>query len=122
MSSLGIKLPIPQAPGDGFTTTKTIREMVQQNIKMLVLTIPGERVMIPDYGVGLPTFLFEFAATGVQSDIKSKIQEQVSKYMPIIKISSITIASPSDSPNSLSVQLIYNIPNLSIRDMLEITI
>jgi len=122
MSSIGVNLPITQNSGNGFTTIKTIRRMVKQNLKMLILTIPGERVMIPDYGVGLSKYLFEFAATGIQSDIQSRIEEQVARYLPIVRIIDMTIAVPSDAPNSLSVQLVYNIPNLNTRDMLEITI
>ena len=32
---------------------KTVKDNVKQNLKMLLFTAPGERVMLPDYGVGL---------------------------------------------------------------------
>ena len=39
--------------------TKTMMEVIKQNFKNLVLTNPGERVMLTDFGVGIRRFLFE---------------------------------------------------------------
>ena len=49
MSSIGIKLPLTYNSADGFTMIKTIRQMIKQNFKMLILTNPGERVMEPQF-------------------------------------------------------------------------
>ena len=57
MSSIGVKLPLQRSTINGFGMNKEILSVVQQNLKMLILTIPGERTMIPNYGVGLKTFL-----------------------------------------------------------------
>ena len=43
----------------GFELIDNIRDLVKQNVKMVVLTSPGERVMIPDFGVGIKGLLFE---------------------------------------------------------------
>ena len=59
MASYAVRLPLTQDTGDGYTMIKRIKTLVRQNLKMLVLTNPGERVMEPEYGVGIKTFLFE---------------------------------------------------------------
>ena len=69
MSSIGIKLPLAYSSLDGFQMIKTIRQMAKQNFKMLILTNPGERIMEPNFGVGLSRYLFE-NGTG---DIKGRI-------------------------------------------------
>ena len=56
---LSPKLPLRLDPSDGYQLTKTYKEMVKQNLKMLILTAPGERMMDPVFGVGLRNFLFE---------------------------------------------------------------
>ena len=58
MAGLSPKLPIQKDPVDGFALTKTFKEMVKQNFKNLMLTSPGERIMDPEFGVGLRRFLF----------------------------------------------------------------
>ena len=73
MSSIGIKLPITYDSGDGFTMLKTLDDTVKQNLKMLILTNPGERVMEPEFGVGIQQFLFSNFSENVESQISEKI-------------------------------------------------
>ena len=65
MASLAPKLPLTLDSGDGYTSIKILKTMIKQNFKMLILTNPGERVMNPDFGVGIRQFLFE----NFQSDV-----------------------------------------------------
>ena len=71
MSGIGPKLPLNQMTEGGFDLTKTIAENVQQNLKNLILTNPGERIMNPDFGVGLRNYLFENASEGLYNTISS---------------------------------------------------
>ena len=121
MSSLGIRVPITQDSGDGFTMLKSIKSVIRQNLKMLILTNPGERVMLPAYGVGLKTFLFEAAQGGVKGDIKQRIQEQIETYMPVVKIERLVLAPMQNTPTGLTIHLAYSIPQLGASDILEIT-
>ena len=91
MSSLSVRLPLRRDSDDGYKMIKSIQGMVKQNFKMLLLTIPGERVMIPEYGVGLPRYLFELPSSNLEQNISSKINEQVDKYMPYLRIDNIAI-------------------------------
>jgi phage baseplate assembly protein W len=53
MSSLGVKLPLARDASDGYGMIKSFKTMIRQNFKMLLLTSPGERIMEPNFGVGL---------------------------------------------------------------------
>lgn len=59
MASFGVALPVSRNSIDGFTMLKDFNRVVKQNLKMLLLTNPGERVMIPSFGVGLKRMIFE---------------------------------------------------------------
>ena len=52
---ISIVLPI-ETSVDGFDsfTDEEKSEAIKQNFKFLLLTRPGEYVMLPDFGVGLP--------------------------------------------------------------------
>lgn len=121
MSSFGIKVPIQFDSSDGFTMLKTIKQTVKQNFKMLILTIPGERVMDPNYGVGLKQFLFENFSSVTQDQVKSRIKEQVSIYLPVVTLKDIQVTH-STGTHTMNVQITYSIPDLGIRDLLEFTI
>ncbi len=122
MSSISVKLPLRQSSIDGYMMNKSILSVIKQNLKMLVLTIPGERVMEPNYGVGLKTYLFENFTNTTASRISSKIREQVRIYMPAVKISNITVDTSSQDTNTLAVILKYSVAGITTNDLLQITI
>jgi phage baseplate assembly protein W len=122
MSSLAIALPLTKDSGDGYTSIKDIKSMIKQNFKMLILTVPGERVMVPEYGVGMKTYLFNQFNDNTYAEIDSKIREQVKTYMPFIKIQEIITNSQSQDMNLLGLSIRYSIPRFGVTDLLEITI
>ena len=75
MSSLSVKLPLVRDIADGFLMIKDFPTLVKQNFKMLILTNPGERIMIPDFGVGIRQYLFENFSEVTYSRIENKIFE-----------------------------------------------
>jgi phage baseplate assembly protein W len=122
MASYGVKLPLTYDSGDGFTMLKRIKEVAKQNFKMLILTVPGERVMVPNFGVGLKKYLFENFSDSVYAEIDSKIREQVSIYMPAIAIDEIEFGATDQDNNHLAVFISYRIPAIAESDLLEFTI
>lgn len=121
-NSLGVRLPLATDAADGYGMIRDIRTMMKQNLKMLLLTIPGERVMQPDFGVGIITYLFNPFNNSVYSEIESKIKQQVNTYLPAVKISNIAFDSSEQDFNKLFISIAYSIPNINIRDLLEFTI
>ena len=84
MNGIGPKLPLQGDDVNGsYTLITSYAEEIKQNFKNLLLTSPGERMMNPDFGVGLRSFLFE-PAQKVTGMIRQKIASQVFRYMPFI--------------------------------------
>ncbi len=126
MPGISPKLPLEFDNIDGYRLTKTIKQTIQQNIKNLVLTVPGERVMDPEFGVGLRNFLFKQIEEGVVGDINRKIREQVSKYMPFISIEELKINQPDQTAltddNMLGITLRYRFLPTDNLDILTINL
>ena len=107
---LSISLPLSLDEKAGpYKSNVTLDEVAQQNIKMIVLTSPGERVMEPDFGVGIRNYLFEQETPFLVSDIQKRIGAQVQKYAPFIKIRELNIDIDSDN-GFLSVEIKYAVP------------
>jgi len=121
MASLGVALPLQIDSADGFVMIKSIKRLVKQNLKMLILTKPGERVMAPRFGVGLHAYLFESFNQGTIARIDSKIREQVGIYMPAVKIIDIVFSAADPDNNYLGIAIEYAIPGIGTKDLLEIT-
>ena len=122
MSSLGIALPLRLDPSDGFVMIKGFKKLVRQNLKMLILTMPGERVMMPNYGVGLKKYLFSNYHENIYAEIQQKISEQIRTYMPAVQIQDVVFDTSSPDTNTLGMRIIYSIPQIAIQDSIQFTI
>ena len=124
MATLGVKLPITKNDIHGYTMIGDFHTLVRQNLKMIILTDPGERVMIPAFGVGIRSYLFENFSENLYTDIDNKIKEQVAKYLPIVTVNRVRFdnTNQNQDANTLQISLEYFIPALGIKDLLEFTI
>lgn len=94
MAGISPKLPISRDSEDGYSLTKTYEEMVRQNLKNLLLTVPGERMMDPDFGVGIKLYLFENHGVSVYAEIFSKARQQIGIYMPFVTLEKVDFFGP----------------------------
>lgn len=122
------KLPLTIDSQDGkYALNKTLRQAIAQNLKNLVLTAPGERIMNPDFGVGIRNYLFRENAAPLYAEIKGKIIRQVNMFMPFLRIIDVGFLSSSDDPINISdnviyVKIIYHIGPLGTDDTLDLTV
>ena len=122
---LDAKLPLGRDVASGFYgLTKTIKENTKQKVRMLMLTAPGERMMLPDYGVGLKNYLFENAP---EMDIINAVNEQVQIFLPEIEIVSLNVSKGTNREvahtghkNSLFIELTYLIKSINLKDTLKL--
>ena len=106
-------IPLQRDDDDGFySLTKTAAANIQQNLKNLVLTAPGERVMIPNFGVGVRNYLFENNQLNTQSKIVEKMNEQVSIFMLFVNIDNVEFFG--DDQQILAMQIFYSGPSVSL--------
>ena len=122
MATLGVKLPITRNDIYGYTMIDNVPELIRQNLKMLILTNPGERVMIPEFGVGIQSYLFENFSDTIYIANENAIKKQVKKYMPVVSIQNILFDTSEPDNNKLGISIRYSIPAINIKDLLEFTI
>lgn len=122
MATLGVKLPITRDDIHGFTMIDDFHSLIRQNLKMIILTNPGERVMIPDFGVGIQTYLFENFSETTYTQIENDVKKQAAKYLPVISVNRLNFDNSSPDSNTLQVSIEYTIPALGIKDLLQFTI
>lgn len=114
-----VALPLTYNSQDGpFMLNKDMLSVVKQNLKHLILTDKGERIMLPDFGVGLRKYLFDNMTQLTSIQIESDIKTQVRKYMPYIEIRKIEVLEDPNNLNKLSVGIIFSVPALNVNDVL----
>jgi len=131
------KLPLSLDMNDGhYEMTKTVKENVAQNLKNLILTIPGEKIMDTSFGVGLASFLFQQNTEEIHGEIYERINQQVAMYMPFVAINEVYFSNETSemglgmmTPNevstdmhSLSIRVEFTIQPLDVQEILDITV
>jgi phage baseplate assembly protein W len=119
MSTISVKLPLRKDATYGYAMNASYREVVKQNFKMLLLTNPGERMMMPNFGIGIAKYKFENFSSQLKSEITSKIREQVKIFMPFLEIRDIIF---NEVENVLFLKINYFILPLSLTDEVEIDV
>lgn len=123
MQGYSPKLPlIFDKDEDGlYGLNKTLNDTVKQNLKMLLLTSPGERIMDSDFGVGIRRSLFEQDTLALREQLNSRILQQVKKYISYIQIESIDFSAPGENEeNTMFITIRYSVPSLNLKDELNI--
>ena len=104
-----VSVPLRKDARDGWEMNKDYKSLVSQNLKMLLFTIPGERIMDANFGVGLKMYLFEQDHPVTYSNISAKIHKQVAKYLPYITIEELSFDNSDADANLLNLGLSFSI-------------
>lgn len=126
-SGLAAKLPLAMSEIFGaYDLITNYNDLVVQNLKMLILTAPGERMMDPDFGVGIRHFLFEQPGPHMYREIRQRISSQVGRYLPFIEVGMVDFGESEFAadfyPHSLIVRITFNITPLSTSETLTLEV
>jgi phage baseplate assembly protein W len=89
--AVGIKLPFVGRSGNLFELSYSTEEQAISNLKNLILTRPGERILQPLFGTELQNALFEQNDDILKERIQISISEAVEFWLPYIGINELNI-------------------------------
>jgi phage baseplate assembly protein W len=89
--AIGIQLPLSTSDGRLFALSYSTHQQTISNLKNLVLTRKGERIMQPRFGTDLYDSLFENITDTTITNIKTSISEAVNYWMPYVNLDSINV-------------------------------
>lgn len=88
--AIGISLPI-QITNTAFAQTFQTSEQVKSNIRNLLLTKRGERILQPEFGSGLQELLFEQNVDDFEGRIEDTINESLEQWLPYVTAEEIDV-------------------------------
>lgn len=100
MKFLGAPYPIGNHPL-GYFHTQTSLDQVKSDLLILLLTNPGERVMLPEFGTPLKSLIFEPNDVMLEEKARQMVVDSINAWEPRIVVSNITVSSTID-PSILS--------------------
>ena len=103
-----------QAVGQAVMVSDT--EDVLQSLEILLSTVPGERIMLLDYGTDLYQFVFGELDQNLFSNITRNVKNAISNYEPRITVDNIDVLVDDDDANLLIISVDYTINATNSRD------
>ena len=103
---IGIRYPLGFSPEGFFFKTKTILEQSKANMRNLLLTSKGERVMQPDFGSILLDIVFD-QGSNIPTRIEEEIREVVGVQLPYININNVFVVQLTDT-NQVDVSIEFS--------------
>ena len=117
----GISWP-PRIDGDGRLLRSANADNVREAIQVILLTEPGERVRLPEFGAGLGRFLFEPNIPATHIAIARHITQSLMRWEPRIRVAQVEVdADPSD-PQAALATITYRLVSTAQQATLNIGI
>jgi phage baseplate assembly protein W len=108
--AIGITLPLIFGENT-FVQSFQTKDQVKSNIKNLLLTKKGERIIQPQFGSGLQSLLFEPNVDDLEGRIEDIINESLEQWLPYVTAEEIDIESTDElrDNNKINVSIKFRI-------------
>lgn len=89
--AIGVTLPFQRGNNGYFAQSYQTIDQIKSNIKNLLLTKRGERLMQPNFGTDLYDSLFEQNTDDLEIKVQTSVEDSISEWMPFISIEQILV-------------------------------
>ena len=106
------------------------KQAIKSDLIHLLLTTPGDRLYLPEFGADLRRYIFEPNDSETRGAIKTEIQQAIDKYIPNLKLMELKIETPNQDEFDVReehaavvrIDYIFTQGALTKTDFIEITI
>ena len=116
-----LELDTTEYPGYDPIGSDNLHELVNFNIKNILLTTPGERTWDSTFGVGLHQLLFEQFEEVELDEIEALIKGQIDTYVPYIYLNQVSFVK-SQEEVVFGISLQYTIAQVNTSHVLNIAL
>ena len=131
VNSINLKFPLKSYRRGFFQGNTDTLSAVRENIKILLLTLKGERVMHAEMGTNIPVLqgqLFEpISRDETFENIRLEIETAIQSYLPYIRVLNIKMITQEEEPilgnNKIRISMTYAISDQSaLSDTINLTL
>lgn len=85
-------------------------DAVDQAVRAVLLTEPGERIARPEFGAGLRRFLFQPNSLETRASIRKTIEDAMARDEGRIVLNDVLVTSDPREPTLVRIALRYRVP------------
>lgn len=95
---------------------------IRESIQIILLTEPGERLMLPGFGAGLKQFLFEPNTVGTHRLMQERIQQSLVIWEPRVEVRAIDVFPDVDDGHACWVVIRYVLVTNRQQDQIQLRV
>jgi uncharacterized protein len=100
---------------------------VDQMIRQLLLTDPGERVDLPQFGCGLRSLVFAPNSDALAATVQLRVNQGLQQWLAgIVSVASVTVSGtpggPVAAPGTLAVTVTYTLVETQTTEAVTVTV
>lgn len=117
----GIKFP-PVVGPDGRIRWSAGEENIREAIRIILMTEPGERLYLPEFGAGLGRFLFEPNTAGTRQKIQDRITRTLKAWESRIRVEEVTVDPDALDPQAAIAVIHYTLVATQAQDSMSLNV
>jgi phage baseplate assembly protein W len=104
----GWSFPLRLDGSGSFALTSGDQE-IEEAIRLILGTAPGERPMRPEYGCGIHDLVFDTMDAGLAGRIAAEVRSSLLRWEPRIEVASVLASQDPTRPEVLRIAVSYRI-------------
>lgn len=104
----GWGFPMRVDPNGGIALVSDERE-IEESIRVVLATSPGERVMRPEFGCAIHEHIFDVVTSALFGEIRAKVVDSLELWEPRITVTSVDVAPDRDDSSVIYIDIQYRI-------------
>jgi hypothetical protein len=117
----GVAFP-PHIGADGRWAWSQGSENIREAIRIILLTNPGERILLNSFGGGLATFLFEPNTTATRRLMQERVKTALRLWEPRITVQSVRVDADPASEQRALVTIEYQLVATQTTEAVTLTV
>ena len=114
---IGWKFPIKLDSSGKFKLSK-YEEDIEESIRIILGTIPGERVMRPEFGCGIYEYVFSTINISNLALIEEEVKKALTLYEPRIEIINVKASPDTNRDGLVLIEIEYRVISTNTRQNL----
>ena len=95
---------------------------IRESIRIILMTEPGERLRLPEFGCGLKNFLFRPNIPSMHRLMQEEITQSLSRWEPRIRLESVRVEKDQADERSAIITIDYSLIATGAKEQLNMNI
>ena len=104
----GMAFP-PRVGADGRMAWSAGEANVREAMRIILMTEPGERLRLPEFGAGLGRFLFEPNILATHTQMQQRIADALQRWEPRVQVEDVAVQADAVDPQAAIATITFRL-------------